>query len=82
MSDSIKELLRFHVDESRKRHDELKKDLKEDIQRLSEKMDGFAEFKTRTLVNARWVSIIVSTAFGIASVAVSAIVNAYIRSGH
>lgn len=60
-------LLRYFMEQTEKRFD------KSDAQMvmLHSKIDGLNEFKIRMLVSSRWISAIISTGFGIITMAVT-----------
>jgi ABC-type glycerol-3-phosphate transport system permease component len=75
--DGVTRLLEHHMKETGRRFDEVSNHIEE----LSLKLDGLSEFKVRTIVNARWVSMVVSGVCGFITMVVTAFV-AYISNKH
>lgn len=70
-------LLSYHIEQTGKKFDEVRDELKS----LIEKVDALQEFKVSIIINARWVSLVVSAICGfvtlVATTALSFIVQKY-----
>lgn len=67
-------LLRYFMDQTEKRLDLLSTQ----VEGLHEKMDSLNEFKVKTIVNSRWISVIVSSALGAVTLISSIVVSIYV----
>lgn len=65
------QMLEYHIEETSRRFDEVKSDLKD----IKEKIDDFKEFKIEMLTTSRMVSIIISGVCGIITMIVSVIIS-------
>ena len=74
----MKELLEYHIQNTERQLGLLQLELKE----INQKIESLHEFKTRSIVTARWVSLIVSAASGLCTMVATALISFFIQRNH
>lgn len=74
----VENLLRYHIATTEKQLEALKKEL----DAIDEKIDKLHEFRTRTIVTARYISLIVSAISGFATMILTATISYLIQKGN
>lgn len=74
----MENLLRYHIATTEKQLDALRAELNA----IEMKIDNLNEFKTKTVVTARYVSLVVSAVAGFCTMVISAIVSYLIQKGN
>ena len=74
----MENLLRYHISTTEKQLDALKAELNA----IEQKIDNLNEFKTKTVVTARYVSFIVSSLSGLITLIVTTLISYFIQKGN
>lgn len=74
----MEKLLSYHISSTEKRLDKLH----DDIRLLSEKIDTLNDFKTKSMVTARHISLLVSAISGLATMICTALISYYLQKEH
>lgn len=71
VGDGMDKLLEHHIRDTERRFDEVR----EDLGGISKKLTDVQEFKVQMIINARWVSLVVSAVCGLVTMAVTTFVS-------
>lgn len=74
----MENLLRYHIATTEKQLDALKAELSA----IDQKIDNLHEFKTRTVVTARYVSLIVSAVSGFVTLISTTLLSYFLQRSH
>lgn len=74
----MENLLRYHIATTEKQLDALRAELNA----IEMKIDNLNEFKTKTVVTARYVSFIVSSLSGLITLIVTTLISYFIQKGN